>query len=57
MGGASSTHDSDEKSYKTLVRKPEGKKQLVRSRSRKKDNIRMDVREIERESVDWIHLA
>jgi len=43
--------------YKMLVRKPEGKKQLVRSRSRKKDNVRMNLREIGRESVDWMHLA
>jgi len=40
-----------------LVGKPEGKRPLVRPRRRWKDHIRMDVREIEWEGVDWIHLV
>jgi hypothetical protein len=39
------------------VGKPEGKRQLVRSRSTRKDNIKKDLREIGWDGVDWIHLA
>jgi hypothetical protein len=40
--------------YKVLVRKPEGKRPLERPRHRWEDGIRMDLREIGLESVDWI---
>jgi hypothetical protein len=40
-----------------LVGRPEGKGQLGRPRQRWKDNIRMDIREIAWETVDWVHLA
>jgi len=40
-----------------LVRKPEGKRPLGRPRRRWEDNIKMDLREIGWEDVDWIHLA
>jgi hypothetical protein len=43
--------------YKILVRKPEGKRPLGRPRSRWVDNIKMDVREIEWNGMDWINLA
>jgi hypothetical protein len=43
--------------YKMLVRKPEGKRPLRRARHRWYGNIRMDLKEIGWESVDWIHLA
>jgi hypothetical protein len=43
--------------YKVLVRKPEGKRQLGRPRSRRKDNIIMDFGERGWEGGDWIHLA
>jgi hypothetical protein len=43
--------------YLILVRKPEGKRPLGRPRRRYEDNIRMDLREIGWEGVDWIHLA
>jgi hypothetical protein len=52
-----STHWRDENAYRILVRKPEGKKPLGRPRHRREDNIRMDLREIGRECVDWMHLA
>jgi hypothetical protein len=39
------------------LNKPEGKKTLERPRYRWEDNIKMDLREIELEGVDWIHLA
>jgi len=40
-----------------LVGKPEGKRPRVRPRRRWEDNIRMDLREIGREGVDWINVA
>jgi hypothetical protein len=43
--------------YKILVGKREGKRPLRRLRNRWKNNIKMDLREIGWEGVDWIHLA
>jgi hypothetical protein len=43
--------------YKILVIKPEGKRALRRTRHRWEDNIRMSLRGIGWEGVDWIHLA
>jgi hypothetical protein len=40
-----------------LVGKPEGKRPLGRPRPRWVDNIRMDLREIGWDDVDWIDLA
>jgi hypothetical protein len=40
-----------------LLGKPQGKKQLERSRHRRHDNIRKDLMEIRWEVVDWIQLA
>jgi hypothetical protein len=37
--------------------KPERKRPLARPRCRWQDNIRMDLKEIMWEGVDWIHLA
>jgi hypothetical protein len=56
MGGAYSTHEM-RNAYKILVRRPEGKRSLGRHRHRWEDNIRMDLREIGWEGMDWIHLA
>jgi hypothetical protein len=47
----------EKKVYRVLVRKPEGKRPLRRSRRRWEDGIRMDVREMGWESVEWIRLA
>jgi len=44
-----------ENAYQILVRKPVKKKQLQKSKSRWEDNINMDLKETECESVDWIH--
>jgi hypothetical protein len=43
--------------YNIVVGKPEGKSPLGRPRCRWEDNIRMDVREIGWEGVDWMHLV
>jgi len=42
--------------YNILVGKPEGKRSLGRPRCRWEDNIRMDLREIRWEVVNWVHL-
>jgi hypothetical protein len=41
--------------YRVLVGKPEGKRPLGRSRHRWEDNIKMDLREIGIDGVNWIH--
>jgi hypothetical protein len=43
--------------HESSVGKPEGKRPLGRPRCRWEDNIRIDIREIVWEGVDWIHLA
>jgi hypothetical protein len=43
--------------YRTLVGKPEGKRPLGRPRRRWVDNIKMELREIRWDGVDWIELA
>jgi hypothetical protein len=43
--------------YKILVGKPEGKRPLGRPRRRWVDNIKMDLREIGCDDMDWIDLA
>jgi hypothetical protein len=43
--------------YRILVEKPEGKRPLGRLRRTWVDNIKMDLRKIGWDGVDWIHLA
>jgi hypothetical protein len=43
--------------YRMLVGKPEGKRSLVRRRRRWVDNIKMDLREIGWDGMDWIDAA
>jgi hypothetical protein len=43
--------------YSIFVAKLEGKRPLGRSTHKLGDTIRMDVREIGWEGVDWIHVA
>jgi hypothetical protein len=43
--------------YRSLIRKPEGKRPLGRPRCRWIDNIEMDLLEIGVSVVDWIGLA
>jgi hypothetical protein len=57
MGRACNTHGDVRNVYKILVRKPEGKKPLGRTRCGREDNARMGLREVVWEGVDWTHLA
>ena len=43
--------------YRVLVGKPEGKRPLGRPKLGWEDNIKMDLQEVECESMDWIELA
>jgi hypothetical protein len=43
--------------YRVLVGKPEGKRPLGRLRQRCENNIKMDLREIGWDCMDWINLA
>jgi hypothetical protein len=43
--------------YIIFVAKPEGKIPLRKPRRRWEDNIRTDLKEIEWEGVDWVHMA
>jgi hypothetical protein len=43
--------------YRILAGKPEGKRPLGRPRRRWVDNIKMDVREIGLDGMDWLQLA
>jgi hypothetical protein len=47
----------DKDAYRILVRNPEGKRPLGRPRHRWVDNIKMDLREIGCDGIDWIDLA
>jgi hypothetical protein len=43
--------------YKSLARKPEGKRPLGKTRHRWENNIKMDLRETEYEGMGQIHLV
>jgi hypothetical protein len=47
----------EKSSYRILVGKPEGKRQLGRLRRRWEDSIKIDLREIGCGGMDWIDLA
>jgi hypothetical protein len=49
--------EENRKVHKILVGKPEGKRQLGRPRRRWEDGIRMNLREVDWGSVEWIQLA
>jgi hypothetical protein len=57
MGRVSNTNGSEEECIRILVGKPEGKRPLGRPRRRWVNNIKMDLREIEWDVMDWIDLA
>jgi hypothetical protein len=43
--------------YRVLVGRPKGKRPLGRHRYRGEDNIKLNLREIEINAVNWIQLA
>jgi hypothetical protein len=57
MGGACSTDEEERGVYRVLLRKPEGKRPLVRPRRRWEDNIMMYLQEVGCGGMDWIELA
>jgi hypothetical protein len=57
MGRACSTNGRKRNAYMILVGKPEGKRPLGRPRRRWVDNIKIDLREIGWDGMDWIDLT
>jgi hypothetical protein len=58
MGRACSTNgEEDECIYRIFVGNPEGKRPLGKLRRRWVDNIKMDLREIGWDGMDWVDLA
>jgi hypothetical protein len=57
MGRACSTDGEKRNSYRILVGKPEGKSLLGRPRRRWVDNIKMGLRKIGWDGMDWIDLT
>jgi hypothetical protein len=57
MSGACSTNGEKRNAYRILVGKPEGKRPLGRPRRRWLDNIKMDLRKIGWDEVNWIDMA
>jgi hypothetical protein len=51
------TEGEKRNAYRLLVGKPEGKIPLERKRRRWVNNIKMDLREIGWDGIDWINLA
>jgi hypothetical protein len=57
MGRACSTNGEKRDARSIFVGKPEGKRQLGRTRPRWVDNIEMHLREIEWDGTDWLDLV
>jgi hypothetical protein len=57
MGRACSTNGGEEEYMRELVGKPERKRPLGRQRRRLVDNIKINLREIGWDGIDWIDLA
>jgi hypothetical protein len=57
IGRACNTTGEKRNAYRILVGKPEGKSPLGRPRRRRVYNIKLDLREIGWDSMDWIDLA
>jgi hypothetical protein len=51
------THGTEENCIQDFGRKPERKRSLGRPKRRWDDDIRMNLREIGWEALDWMHLA
>jgi hypothetical protein len=57
MGRACSTNGAKRNAYSILLGKPERKRPLGRPRRRWVNNIKIDLREIGLDGMDWIDLA
>jgi hypothetical protein len=57
MGRACSTNGGKRNAYMILVGKPEGKRPFGRPNCRYVDNIKIDLREIGWDGVDWTDMA
>jgi hypothetical protein len=57
MRRACSTRGEKRNAYRVLVGKPVGKRSLGRPRHRWTDTVKVDLREIEWDCVDWVNLA
>jgi hypothetical protein len=57
MGRACNKNGEKRNACRILVGKPEGKRPLGRPRRRWVDNIKIDLREIGRDGMDWIDVA
>jgi hypothetical protein len=57
MGRACSTNGWTRNAWRILVGNPEEKRPLGRPRRRRVDNIRMNLREVGWDGMDWIYLA
>jgi hypothetical protein len=57
MGRACITNGEQRNARRILVRNPEGKRPLGRPRRKWVNNIKMDLREIGWDGMDWIDLA
>jgi hypothetical protein len=57
MGGACNTIGEKKNAYRIFVGKPKGKRPVGKPRRRWVDNIKMDLREIGWDRVDWINMA
>jgi hypothetical protein len=57
MGGAFIAHEINRNCIQNIGRKTEGSIYFARPRRRWEDNIKMNLKQIRRESVDRIHLV
>jgi hypothetical protein len=57
MGRTCSTNGAKSNVYRILVGRPEGKRLLGRPRRRWVGNIKLDLREIGWDGMDWIDVA
>ena len=57
MAGACSAYRERRGVYRILVGKPERKRPLGRSERKCKDNIKVDLQEVECGGMDWMELA
>lgn len=57
LGGHVAHMEQKTSAYEVLVGTPEGKRQILRSEHRCEDDIKMYLRTIGCEDLDWINLA